>query len=289
MTHIAILPYGSKPKKLGDVPLGQLHWPLGAPLDLSGRIQDLGPEDHIILYPSTWIYGPKAWGITAKCSVMVVEPKAIHKKHMVALRFLHRSFHYIFTCNPDLLDAIPNGKFLAFGGCWVPEWKTLDCAKTEMTSLIASAKRKQEGHKLRHALIDALAGQKHSIEIMGRGFKPFEVKSDGLAPYRYSVVIENVREPSYFTEKLIDAFLCETIPIYWGAPDISRYFNTDGMILCNTLEDIQVALTKISKADYAARHQAITANKQAATTYIDSEKTAAIAILETEPPPPKTP
>ncbi|MFY9237579.1 MAG: glycosyltransferase family 10 [Roseovarius sp.] len=287
MPHIAILPYGAKPKKLGDVPLDQLHFPLGAPLDLSGHIRDLGPQDHIILYPNTWIYGPKAWGINAKCSVMVLEPKAIHKKHMVALRFLHRSFHCVFTCNPDLLNAIPNGKFLAFGGSWVSEWKTLDCAKTEMTSLIASAKRKLEGHKLRHALIDTLADQKHNINIMGRGFKPFEIKSDGLAPYRYSVVIENVCEPSYFTEKLIDAFLCETVPIYWGAPDIGQYFDTDGMILCDTLEDIKTALTKTSTADYAARQQAITDNKQTATAYIDFRKTAASIILEAEHPRPK--
>jgi len=34
-----------------------------------------------------------------------------------------------------------------------------------------------------------------------------------LTPYRYSVVIENVREPGYFSEKLVDALLCGTVPI----------------------------------------------------------------------------
>ena len=280
MPHIAVLPYGTRPKRLADVPLNQLHWPLGAPSDLSGSVRDLGRQDHIILYPNTWIYGPRAWGIAAKRSVMVVEPKAIHEKHMIALRYLHRSFHRVFTCNPDLLKAIPNGRFLAFGGSWIPEWETLECEKTRMTSLIASAKRSQEGHKLRHALIDTLAGQNQGVDIMGRGFKPFEAKSDGLAPYRYSVVIENVREPSYFTEKLIDALLCETVPIYWGAPDIGQYFDTDGIVLCDTLEDIRKALTQISPADYHARQKAVTANKQAATAYMDYEKTAARAILD---------
>ena len=280
MPHIAVLPYGTRPKRLADVPLNQLHWPLGAPSDLSGSVRDLGRQDHIILYPNTWIYGPRAWGIAAKRSVMVVEPKAIHEKHMIALRYLHRSFHRVFTCNPDLLNSIPNGRFLAFGGSWVPEWETLECEKTRMTSLIASAKRSQEGHKLRHALIDTLAGQNQGIDIMGRGFKPFEAKSDGLAPYRYSVVIENVQELSYFTEKLIDAFLCETVPIYWGAPDIGQYFDTDGILLCDTLEDIRSALAQISPADYHARKRAVTANKKAATAYMDYEKTAARAILD---------
>ncbi len=280
MTHIAILPYGTRPKRLADVPLDQLHWPVGAPLDLSGTVGDMGPQDHIILYPNTWIYGPRAWGIAAKRSVMIVEPKAVHRRHMIALRFMHRSFHRILTCNPDLLDAIPNGEFLAAGGSWVPEWKTLDCSKTKMTSLIASAKRSQEGHKLRHAVIDALAGKDYGIDIMGRGFKPFENKSDGLAPYRYSVVIENVRERNHFSEKLIDAFLCETVPIYWGAPDIDQYFNKDGMVLCDTAEDILRALGQTSQADHLARQSAVIANKQAAQAYTDYEKTAAGVLLK---------
>ena len=65
---------------------------------------------------------------------------------------------------------------------------------------------------------------------MGRGYAPFEAKEDGLAPYRASVVIENSREPSYISEKLIDAALCRTLPIYWGAPDVADWFDPAGLI-----------------------------------------------------------
>ena len=79
---------------------------------------------------------------------------------------------------------------------------------------------------------------------MGGGYKAFKQKADGLAPYRYSVVIENVRERNYFTEKLIDALLCGTVPIYWGCPNIGDFFDTTGMMICESEADIQAALDK---------------------------------------------
>ena len=47
----------------------------------------------------------------------------------------------------------------------------------------------------------------------------------------FHVAIENVRQPHYFTEKLLDCFLTNTMPIYWGCPNIGAYFDTSGMII----------------------------------------------------------
>jgi hypothetical protein len=46
----------------------------------------------------------------------------------------------------------------------------------------------------------------------------------------FSIVIENDKYETYFTEKLTDAFVTGTIPVYWGAPDIGKVFNMDGII-----------------------------------------------------------
>ena len=108
-----------------------------------------------------------------------------------------------------------------------------------MLSLIASAKRSLVGHKLRHQVVAWLKQAGIEVDVMGGGYRPFERKSDGLAPYRYSIVIENSREHGYFTEKLVDALLCRTVPIYWGAPDIETYFDMRGMIVCSTLEEVK--------------------------------------------------
>ena len=46
----------------------------------------------------------------------------------------------------------------------------------------------------------------------------------------FSVAIENASYESYFTEKVQDCFSTGTIPIYYGAPDIGKFFNPDGII-----------------------------------------------------------
>ena len=53
---------------------------------------------------------------------------------------------------------------------------------------------------------------------------PFQNKEDGIKNYRYSIALENSAQVNYFTEKIIDCLLLWTIPIYWGCPNISRFF-----------------------------------------------------------------
>ena len=46
----------------------------------------------------------------------------------------------------------------------------------------------------------------------------------------FSVAIENASYESYFTEKIQDCFATATIPIYYGSPDIGKFFNPKGII-----------------------------------------------------------
>ena len=41
-------------------------------------------------------------------------------------------------------------------------------------------------------------------------------KLAGLKDYMFTIVIENVVDDCWFTEKLMDSLLTGTIPIYWG-------------------------------------------------------------------------
>jgi hypothetical protein len=56
----------------------------------------------------------------------------------------------------------------------------------------------------------------------------------------FSVAIENASYETYFTEKIQDCFATGTIPIYYGSPDIGKFFNTDGIILLN--EDFDISM-----------------------------------------------
>ena len=53
---------------------------------------------------------------------------------------------------------------------------------------------------------------------------PNTTKWDGLDKYSYSIAIENACMPNYFSEKFTDCILAWTIPIYYGCPNIHKYF-----------------------------------------------------------------
>ena len=56
---------------------------------------------------------------------------------------------------------------------------------------------------------------------------PNSSKWDGLEHYSYSIAIENCCKENYFSEKFTDCILAWTIPIYYGCPNIDKYFSKD--------------------------------------------------------------
>ena len=274
---IAIIPYGTRlTPRLARIPLDRLAWPLGQPDRLKGKaIGDLGRDDHLLAYLSSRLLYMPHPGVRARISVMAVEPQAVHGHKMAVLRLVRRRFFKVLSSNHRLLAALPNGERYLFGSTWVPNWKDIDTRKTRMLSLIASSKKHLEGHKLRHTVTDWIRAEGIEADILGRGYAPIEHKADGLAPYRYSVIIENVREPGYFSEKLIDSLLCETVPIYWGAQDIAATFDRRGMLICQSFDEIKEAIRSISEKDYTSRLEFIAKNKEKAARYADHELAAA--------------
>lgn len=51
-----------------------------------------------------------------------------------------------------------------------------------------------------------------------------------LASHRFTICFENTSSPGYTTEKLVDAFLAGTIPIYWGNEQVGLEFNRRAML-----------------------------------------------------------
>ncbi|MFX0542994.1 hypothetical protein ACEWPM_014850 [Roseovarius sp. S4756] len=278
---VAVLPHDMKlGVRPGRIALERLIWPLGAPEGIKDQtLADLEPRDHLIVFPRKSLHWRPGFGIRARVSVMVLEPEAIHGGQLNSLRRSHGRFYKVLSHNDALLSEIPNGVFFPFGSTWVPEWRDLDTSKTRMMSLIASDKRSQEGHRLRHAIVDWARGQDMDLDVLGRGYTPFAAKADGLAPYRYSVVIENVREANYFTEKLVDAVLCRCVPIYWGCPNIGDFFDTSGMILCKSEAEVKAAMEAASAQDFEARAPAVVAMQDTAAEYGDLYGRAARAVL----------
>ena len=278
--RVAMLPYGVKPGySLARMPLDRLVWPLGAPAGLAGEVGDLDADDHLFFAPGTAaLLGPRP-GLRCKASLVLAEPRAYHGRYYRLARLLHRRFHRVVTYDETLLRVLPNALRVYFGTTWVPDFAEIDLTKTEAVSLVASGKRKLEGHKLRHAVVRACETAHADVAIMGRGYEPFERKSDGLARFRYSVVIENSRERNYFTEKLIDAIVCDTIPIYWGCPNIGDFFDPRGMIVCESEAEIMAAIAAAGPAGYAALLPHCRENRIVAPRFFDYERRIAERLL----------
>ncbi len=274
---VALVPYLTPINKgLARMRLDAVEWPLGKPEHTEdATLGDLGPNDHVLIFPkrSMYLRPPK---LAAKLSLMVVEPRAVHATHLRLLRLFGRRFHRVFTHDAHSLRVLPNARFLPAASTWVPDYAQLNLRKSQGTSLIASRRAKLPGHKLRHEIVS----QVKDVDVIGRGYKPFEHKSEGLAPYRFSIVIESVRAPGYFSEKLIDALLCETVPIYWGAPDIDKYFDTRALILCESASDILAAVSRTNMALYHSMYASVLVAKAQAEKLRDYRVLAARALLD---------
>ncbi|WP_238704928.1 glycosyltransferase family 10 domain-containing protein [Parasedimentitalea marina] len=274
--------------KLGFVPhlypLDKLHWPLGQPERLLGKqLKDLGRKDHLLLPPRSTSYFRPSFGTRAKVSVMVLEPRIVQERHIQKLLRFHWRFHKVLAAvEDDLIAHIPNGVFFPFGSTWVDNVDSLDLTKSRMTSLIASAKRSQPGHLVRHNIVDWARANEMDLVALGGGYHPFENKHEGLAPYRFSVVIENSNETNYFTEKLIDTILCGCVPIYLGCPNIDRFFDTSGMIICKDENDIRHAVENASEQLYQSKLPALQAIRDKAAHWGDLEGRAARALLASD-------
>ncbi|MGR3814519.1 MAG: glycosyltransferase family 10 domain-containing protein [Cognatishimia activa] len=278
---VAFIPYGAK---LGLAPslfsLDRAFWPLGQPQRLVGKkLKDLSVDDHVLMYVNDTVHFRPSFGTRAKVSLLVMEPRAIHGRHLDRLQKSSSRFYKIFSHNEEFLSKCHNAEMLAFGTTWVPDWQELKIKKTKNMSLIASKKASLEGHALRHEMVDWLKESQIDFEALGGAYKAFDRKSDGLAPFRFSVVIENVRERNYFTEKLLDAIFCETVPIYWGCPNISDFFDTSAMMVCDTKEELERAILKVNDQTYSERVNRLRELKSDAAKYVALERRAAESLL----------
>lgn len=134
--------------------------------------------------------------------------------------------------------------------------------KTSQLSAIASTKDWITGHRARGAFIEKAIAAFPQLDVFGRG-RPHELddKWQGLAPYRYSIAIENTSKPDYWTEKIADCFLSFTVPFYYGASNIADYFPPQSYIwlpINNQDEALEIIHQTLSDDNWQARIPALT-------------------------------
>ncbi|MDO8303700.1 MAG: glycosyltransferase family 10 [Sedimentisphaerales bacterium] len=159
-------------------------------------------------------------------------------------------FRAIYTHDPLLLSLHPNYRWNPFGTSWVFREDDMAAAphKSKTISIITSNLSRLNGHKLRLSICKKLHERKCGADIFGRNIPwgPYiKDRRDAIAPYLFTIAIENCRKKNYFSEKLIDPLITRTIPIYWGCPNIADFLNTKGMIIVRNEQEFWRAFTRV--------------------------------------------
>jgi hypothetical protein len=180
----------------------------------------------------------------------IIEPREIapHVYSYISNPDVYKKFNTVITHDLQLTKLDSRFKVVPLCGHWIYDEDIAVHSKSKNLSIIASGKRQTTGHQLRHAIIDKY---KNNIDgIFGNGYVYIPNKIIGLKDYRFHIVIENVKKDFWFTEKLIDAFITGCIPIYCGCPSIGKYFNTNGMILIDSINDFDNAINTYVNEDF---------------------------------------
>lgn len=90
---------------------------------------------------------------------------------------------------------------------------------------------------------------------------PVSDKLDFCRKYKFNIAFENSSFPGYTTEKIMEAYVAQTIPIYYGNPHIEADFRRESMIYVKDKGDIERAVSEIIRLDNddAAYMQMVTA------------------------------
>ena len=94
-------------------------------------------------------------------------------------------------------------------------------------------------------------------------------KKEPLFDSQFHICIENSKQNNYFTEKLIDCFVTKTIPIYWGCPNLHKFFDLSGIIIANSLDEIIEKCNSLTPETYEKMKEGIEKNFELAQQYVD--------------------
>ena len=143
---------------------------------------------------------------------------------------------------------IKNGHFIK-----LPERKKINKedlkTKKEFCNFIYSNKN---GNPIRKEFFDELSKYKNIIsagKFLNNTGYAIKNKIEIQKQCKFTIAFENEKYPGYSTEKIIDAFIARTIPIYWGDETITDNINQKSFIYCNSSKDIPDVIRRIKQID----------------------------------------
>lgn len=63
--------------------------------------------------------------------------------------------------------------------------------------------------------------------------------------FKFVIAMENSQEEYYITEKLYNAMRAGIVPVYWGSPNVSKYFNPNRFLHVRSEYDIEAVIQRM--------------------------------------------
>jgi hypothetical protein len=197
-------------------------------------------------------------------------------------------FNVILTWSDKVLNNCDNAIFLPFGSTWLkPEQYEKNYSKQFLVSHVRGNLLKTHGHTYRFEYHDR---SQKELNIPYRswetaGIREIEetcavAKCELFGDAQFGVVIENTSHRGYFTEKIIEMFLLKTIPVYWGCSNIGDFFNMNGIITFDNVDDLIYKLNNLDENYYNSCLEAVNENYDLALNYINYEENISNNIIK---------
>jgi len=230
---------------------------------------------------------PKSQDDLSSINILVLqEPNEYFSLHDYAIQNKHL-FSFILTWDDKVLNNCENALFLPFGHTWFkPDQYEKNHTKKFQISHLCGKLLKTYGQSIRHEVLARkneiktptkffdVYGDRYNIEDARKG------KEEIFGNSMFGVVIENTSHRGYFTEKITDCFALKTIPIYWGCSNINDFFNKDGIIKFDNVDDFIYIVNNLDESYYQQRINAIEENYKIATQLMDYEQKIAQTVIE---------
>lgn len=207
-----------------------------------------------------------------------LEPKEVNDISSYVIQN-KKYFDKILTSFSEVLENCENSELFLYASSWIltdinknnislkkDYHNIFNTDKKFNLSFVMSRKNFLPGHLLRFTCKEIIE-KKRDFELFFPPSISISEKYKLFENSMFHIAIENTKNHNYISEKVIDCFMSYTIPIYWGCPNISEYFNTDGIIFFENEQELNNILDNLTINDYNRRLKAVKENYEIASNY----------------------
>jgi len=248
-----------------------------------------------------------------KVYLNTTEPVSSANRESIASVIEHGSkYNLVLTSDTEVLNELSNASFFPYGTTWLnknrgkidhedglgeysPELDLLHKNKKFSVSFLGTNHLPgPDGYRMRHELWSKkddiktptvfYSSTRHPMTPQGQLLP--EDNKKYLFNSQFSIAIESTSVENYFSEKLIDCLISKTIPIYWGCPNIDEFFDTRGMIIVDSVDDMINKINRLTEKSYKKKLKYVEENYALAHEYARPfSDRVRDAIMEKLPPP----